>query len=883
MQKINPKPAYIRMYSSSIHRFRYILIFIACAHCFGVAAQNPFISLSVKNVTLDVVLKEIKRQSGKEMVYNNNLIDKYGNETFEFKNLRVEDALKIVLEKKSLGYSIVDGIIVIEPKPESKGSETARTLFQNIKGNVFDIESNSPLIGANVVIMDLNHKPGSSTDADGNFKMEKVPVGRYNIQVSYMGYETKIVSEVLVTSSKEVVLNTGLKQALTQMNEVLVTVSKDKPLNTMASVSARSFTVEETRRYAGGMDDPARMASAFAGVAVGNIQNNGIIIRGNAPRGLSWRLEGIDIPNPNHLSGLVEGGGVVTVFSSQLLANSDFYTGAFPSEYGNALSGVFDMKLRNGDNEKYEQTFQIGLMGIDYATEGPISKQNGSSFLINYRYSTIGLIKDLGLLTTNETPNYQDLSFKLNFPTKKTGIFSLWGIGGVDQDLGSEETDSSKWESSYNRLKFTIKQKMGAMGLSHKYIMGNQTYFHTTVAVSGVQNQQEFTRLDDHLVRLPYAFFTDNSVKVTFSFLFNHKFNPRNTMRAGVNFHTLGYKVKINGTLTDNSPETYQNFVNENGNSKISEFYLQHKYEISEKLNVTGGVHINYLSLNGNYSIEPRGAVEWQFASNQSLSFGYGKHSQMEDLRIYLLKVPLNGNDYFPNKNLGFAMADHYVLSYNRKINNNVRLKIEPYFQYLYNVPGIKDSSYSMLNFSQDLTFHNVLVNNSRGRNIGIDFTLERFLKDNFYYMATFSVFSSRYRAGDGIWRDTRFNKGYVLNLLFGKEFFTKKNNLLGINGRLNFLGGDHYSPFNADQLNRTVVYNEYRAFQNQYAGTYYLDLTITYRINKAKYSGVWGFQVKNILGTPARIGFYYNYKTGKVEENNIVFILPVLSYKIEF
>ncbi|HEY4787253.1 MAG TPA: carboxypeptidase-like regulatory domain-containing protein, partial [Bacteroidales bacterium] len=503
----------------------------------------------MKNTTLDAVLKEIKRQSGKNIIYNNNLLDKYNNETFELKNVTLEDALQTILEGKNLQYKIVDDVIIIEPKPGPQNIDKPASLIQTIKGNVFDIESNSPLIGASVIIQGFNPPRGTVTDPEGNYKLEKVPVGRYNIQVSYVGYQSKMVSEVLVTSAKEVVMNIGLKQALTQMKEISVTHSKDKPLNTMAIVSSRSFTVEETRRYAGGLDDPARMASAFAGVAVGNIQNNNIIIRGNASRGLSWRLEGIDIPNPSHLAGQVEGGGIVTIFSSQLLANSDFFTGAFPAEYGNALSGVFDMKLRNGDNEKYEQTFQAGTIGIDFASEGPIGKKGGASYLINYRYSTIGLIKDLGLLTTNETPGYQDLSFKLNFPTKKAGVFSLWGIGGIDKDFGTDETDSAKWQTSFNRLQFSIKEKMGATGLAHKYMIGNQTYIRTTIAASGTQDEQNFTRLDDNLVRRPYLYFIDNSARFTFSSMLNHKFNSKNTLRMGVDFHVLFYNVKINGTI----------------------------------------------------------------------------------------------------------------------------------------------------------------------------------------------------------------------------------------------------------------------------------------------------------------------------------------------
>lgn len=862
---------------------KFVLILLMVFLSTKVIAQEPLINISFKNAKLHEVLLEIKKQSGRDIIYNNNLVDNYVNESFNFKNSSIDEALKKVLEGKNLDYKIIDGVIIIEPLQAKQEPEKKLTLNQTIKGTVLDVETNTPLIGATVVVTNLNPVKGSTTDLDGNFKLEKVPIGRYNVQISYVGYEPKIISEILVTSAKEVIINVGLKQSLTQMKEVVVTVNKAKPLNSMATVSSRSFTVEETRRYAGGMDDPARMASAFAGVAVGNLQNNGIVIRGNSPKGVSWRLEDIDIPNPNHLAGQVEGGGVVTIFSSQLLANSDFYTGAFPAEYGNAMSGVFDMKLRNGNKEKYEHTFQIGLLGIDFASEGPINKKQGSSYLINYRYSTIGLLNSLGLLSTNETAKYQDLSFKLNFPTKKFGTFSFWGIGGVDNDYGPNKViDSSEWKYSYDRIQFNIASKMGACGLTNRYLAGARTYIRTTIAASGITNNWKQNRFDDSLRLRPQTYLDDNSGKITLSSTLNHKFNTKNTLRVGINHHLLFYNLTVNGTINDN-PSTYQNFINEKGNTALTELFIQHKYDLTEKLSLTGGLHFNYFSLNRNYDFEPRGSLKWQFATNQSISFGYGKHSQLESMRIYLVKLQQNGNDYFPNKNLGLSQAHHFVIGYDWSISENLRLKVEPYFQYLYNVPGIKDSSYSMINFSQDLAFHDPLVNNSKGRNLGVDITLERFLNNNFYYMCTLSVFSSKYNTGDGEWRNSRFNKNFVANCLFGKEFFLQKERILGLNGRFNIMGGDHYSPSKADPANKDVIFDETKAFQKQYPPTVYLDLSITYRINKSKYSSVWALQVKNILRTPSRNGFYYNYQTGTVDEYDIRLMLPSLSYKIEF
>ncbi|MBN2764142.1 MAG: TonB-dependent receptor [Bacteroidales bacterium] len=765
----------------------------------------------------------------------------------------------------------------------------AQKIVQIVKGNVTDQESLITLPGANVVIAGTDPLLGAVTDQDGNFKIENVPVGRYNINISYLGYDPVTIPEILVGSGKEVVINVGLKESLTQMEQVVVKAHarKDKPLNTMAAVSARLFTVEETRRYAGGLDDPARLVSAFAGVTTGNLQDNAIVIRGNSPKGVSWRLEGVDIPNPNHFSGgNIAGGGAVCIISSQLLSNSDFFTGAFPAEYGNALAGVFDLKLRSGNTEKREYTFQAGLMGIDFAAEGPFVKGKNASYLFNYRYSTFGLLTNLGLIPSEQIPVYQDLSFKLNFPTRKTGIFSLWGTGAIDFNHEPIDHDSSAWETAWDRVTYDWKVNLGAIGLTHKYIFRKNTYINTSLVATANRNSMDMKRLDDQLIEKPNWYFTDNSAKLVLSSFINHKFSVHHTNRTGFNFNTLFYNIDLNGTIND-IPETYRNFVKEDDYNSHLQLYTQSRYDFSTNLSFNAGVHAEYLLLNGNFTIDPRLGMKWEFVPGHVISFGYGKHSQLEELKIYGINRRIGNNNTYPNKNLDFSHAHHFVLGYDLRINENIRLKIEPYYQHLYNIPGIPDSSYSMINFKQDWTFRDSLANNSTGRNIGIDFTLERFLNNNFYYLVTASVFDSKYKGDDGIWRNSRYDKEFVANVLVGKEFFIGRNksNILGLNGRLNIIGGERISPIliKESMAARREIYDENRAFEDQEAYKYYLDLTITYRINKKRHASILALQLKNALGAPLSEGYSYNYKNDDIQKDETVVILPVISYKIEF
>lgn len=757
---------------------------------------------------------------------------------------------------------------------------------QTVKGTVVDVSSKTPVIGATVTIEGSNPIIGTTTDIEGNFRFSGISLGRYNFRISSIGYQPQIVSDILVGSAKEVVLNVEMIESIQTLQEVVVkAVRKDKPLNSMATLSAKTFTVEETRRYAGGLDDPARMVSAFAGVTEANMRDNAIIIRGNSPKGVLWRLEGVRIPNPNHFSGgNVVGGGGVSMLSGQLVANSDFFTGAFPAEYGNALAGVFDLKLREGNNEKHEHTVQSGFLGIDLASEGPLTKQSNASYLFNYRYSTLALIAKMGLMPESEIPKYQDLSFKINISTNKCGSYSLWGIGGLDQFDDLHVSDSSSWQTSYDRIENLWKLNTGVVGLTHKLVTGSKTFVNTTLALSGVQNQINATMLDSNVMPQPYLNIHDNSANITVSSFLSHKVSPRLTLKTGLNFYRLYYNLSISSIVNDNL-DTYNRYVNENGKSSYIEQYIQARYTLIPSLTFNAGLNSHYFFLNKEFSVDPRLGIKWDFSDNQALSVVYGKHSQTEELRIYLIQQNSNGNITTPNKNLKLSKAHHFVLGYDWLINKNIKLKIEPYYQYLFDIPGIADSSYSMVNFKQDWALRDSLGNNSTGTNLGIDLTLERFFNNNYYFLITGSIFDSKYRADDGVLRNTRYNKGFAVNFLAGKEFIIKKVKVLGVNFRLSYTGGERVSPVNQSLSlqDKRVVYDESKAFSEKLPSACFVDFTITYRNNRQKYAGIWALQVKNVLGAKMYDSYSFNYKKNDVVRNQYVVVLPFLSYKVEF
>ena len=759
----------------------------------------------------------------------------------------------------------------------------SQSLSQTIRGKVFDNTTQEPLPFSTIVVQNSNPLIGTTADFNGNFTLKNVLVGRVNIRVDMMGYESYIINELLVSSGKEVVLNIAMQQSATELNEVVVRVSKKSPINSMTSLSARQFTVEETQRYAGGMDDPARLVTSFAGVASPSVSSSGISVRGNNPDGLLWRIEGVEVPNPNHFADLtIAGGGMLTAISSQMMGNSDFFTGAFPAEYGNASSGVFDIKLNSGNSSERQYTLQAGLLGMDFATQGPFVKGENATYNMNYRYSTMALVApalpdDAGVL------KYQDLSFKTNFPTKKLGTFSWWGIGALD-GVDMLAIDSTDWKSDTDRDNSQTSLNMFATGFSHKISINSSTFLNSTISASGNGLSFKEQRLDFSLQPHPQSKAENQLYRFTIQSKVSKRFGNRHSNKTGFNYQHLRYNLDIQQSLSEGMAPVQ--IANQGGNSNLLQVFSQSKLNVLPQITLNLGVNSQYFLLNKAFSIEPRVGIKYDLNSKHSFAFAYGIHSRIEQLSVYFIER--EGTQ--PNKDLKFMKSAHYIFSYAAKLSDNLHFSVEPYYQKLNHVPVSPNSYISTLNNDNALFFNEILSNEGTGRNIGIDFTLERFLNKGFYYSLTASLYDSKYTPADSIERNTRYNRNQVYNIVAGKEWILgkDKNKILGVNARYNYLGGNRREPINETLSiqNKKVAYGETNgnlAFEEKFDDSPVLSFTISYRKNKPNYSSVWSVQILNATITQEFSDNYYNIKTGKIDTNYEGIMIPNISYKIEF
>ena len=758
----------------------------------------------------------------------------------------------------------------------------------SVKGEIIASSSLTPVANVKVKIFLKEWSQTTKSDENGHFYLDEIPVGRYNVSFEKEDYEPSIRPDILVGSSKEVMLNVILSEKIFNLDEVELVPQKEKgaPINQMASVSAISFAVEETRKFAGGIDDPARLAANLPGVTANPfISDNLISIRGNSPRGMIYRLQGIDIPNPNHFARIGSSGGSFTLFSLQMLDNSDFFTGAFPAEYGNATSGVFDIKFRSGNRENREYAFQAGVLGFDFAAEGPFKKGQNASYLVNYRFFSFNLAR--WLTNTTTVPTYQDLAFNLNFPTLKSGTFSIFGLGGQSERPKPAILEMDKWESDLDRFENVLASDMGVLGLTHAISIGNKSLLRTALVGSASMLRDNKRYLEDNLEFRQRDLNEYYRQPITFTTSLRHSFSPRHIHKTGIILTTTWHDYLsrkydyVEGELFTRAQET--------GRTQTYQAYSQSKFIISDRFSLTAGIHLLYFDLTKAISPEPRLGLNYRINQSQSLGFGYGLHSRIEHFATYMTRFEReNGTFTLPNMDLGLLKSHHYVLNYRASFSDNLKFRAEAYIQQLINVPVEVEGTYSVINLDE-LNELRVLDNLGKGMNYGLDLGLERYTLNGFYYMANASLYNSSYTDAAGRVHSTAFNNGYKVNLLAGKELKLGKkkglNKLLGINATLTAMGGERYTPIDleASRAARETIPDETQPYIFQEIPLYILDLTVTLRNNKSRYAGIWALQIKNMLQNQAPEYREYDAFLDELVTLKGASILPVISYKIEF
>ncbi|MBK8581322.1 MAG: TonB-dependent receptor [Flavobacteriales bacterium] len=758
---------------------------------------------------------------------------------------------------------------------------------QTVRGTVLDADSRQPVIGAAVAVVGSTPPLGAVTDLDGRFTIVNVPVGRIDLRVRAIGFEDGMLNNILVSAGKESVLNIMLTGSITQMDAVTVTAKKERGevRNDMATVSARTISVEETSRIAGSINDPARMVSAFPGVAGDATGDNAIVARGNSPTGVLWRLEGIEIPNPNHFSEEGNTGGPINVLNSDMLDNSEFYTGAFAPEYGNALSAVFDMHLRDGNDTKREYTLKAGVLGTDLTAEGPMPGVKGGSYLANYRYSTLSLLDKAGIVDYGGVPNYMDASFKLKLPTGHAGTFTLFGLGGISHII--QEDEGVTGDTLFNHADFGAR--MGVVGLEHTRTLSENSYVHSSISLSGNSSSTVYDEApvpgEDLLVLRNQDDLNRWTTRIASTL--NVKLDAKNKLRSGIilSFDRFG----LSSNTWDDAEQRMKTDVDQRGDAATVQAFTSWKWRWNERWSMTSGVHVLHFGVDDATSVEPRMGIRFQQRRDQAFTFGAGLHSRTETLMTYFAEDENAENGTVqPNTGLGLTKAAHLVLGYERMLTEDIRFTVEGYYQHLYDVPVENDphSAFSLLN-KNDWFTNRALVNAGLGRNFGIEASLEKYFTHGWHFMATASLSDARYKALDGVWRNSRFNMGTVANVLAGKEWNLGgegKDHVMTTGFRYSLMGGQYATPID---LQASIAAGEEVKSNDPWSkkepAIHKLDVVLAYSIGRPKASHEFKIDVQNVLNSKTTVYEDYDDRKKAIEPVPQLALLPVIQYTLHF
>ena len=778
---------------------------------------------------------------------------------------------------------------------------------ETLRGSVKDAITGETLIGATVKIVELANAV-AVTDVDGNYTIQVKQGGRYTIETNYIGYEPSVMKEILISGAKEVVLDIALRENSTELKEVLVRprVNKEATVNPAVLTGGVMLSMEEASRFAGGANDPARLVMAFAGVS-GESDGSGLSVHGNAPERMQYRIEGVEVFTPNHYNDMWNAGyGLVSGLNSNVIGNSDFFTSTFNANYSNALSGVFDVKMRPGNNSKHENILQIGSVFEELTLEGPLSKKSNASYIVNYRYGFTSLADQLGLLDTEgDHLVFQDFSWKLNLPTKHAGTFSVFGLALFDKthtDRIALEDVHSAYDASNNDGNMT----QILAGVSHKIHLGNKWSWRTTAAynmqhismdilyyglerdpISGLlktpltyeepEKQYLFSKQKQNEDRLLLN--TELSKQVTGKWLtqFGAEYSHR--------FFDLHYG-SVDQLFADLS--TMKTYTDMKDNTGLVSAFWQNLLTLSDNFSLSLGAAANYFLLSKDLSLEPRASMKWLPYDGGSISLGYGLHSMVEKLDAYFYR---DAAGQLVNKDLGLTKAHHLMFTYAHKFSDNLNLRMNMFYQYGFDTPvGTNGSTYCVTNRLFAYT-DEALTNKGNTRNYGGDITLEHYMSHGFFGQTNFSIYKSQYRGEDKVWRNQFYDRGFMFKILGGKEWILGKN-VLNVSAKYSIQGGLRYTPIDVEKMRANVamgiiddnpIYKDDEAYTKRFDPTSIVDLTVSYKINKKKVSHTIAFEGLNILNAKAPLSQRFDLGTGDVRTEKSGISLPNIFYRLDF
>lgn len=736
----------------------------------------------------------------------------------------------------------------------------------NLEGRVMDAETKSPLIGVNIYIKST--QTGTTTDADGKYKISNVPAGLTTIVFSYIGYESVTKTDISIKPGKSVYLDVDMKSSSIELKEVVVTSGyfseiENKPVGTV------NFSSEEIRRSPGTAGDVSRILFTLPSIAKVNDQRNSLIVRGGTAAENSFYLDNIEIPNINHFP--VEGSsdGPIGILNTDFINDVNFHAGGFSPIYGDRLSSVMDISYREGNKTRFSPRLSLSMAGFGGSVEGAIGQNANYLFSVNRSY--IDLIVNQ-IEKGSPLPKYGDAQTKIVYRPDENNKITLLDIFSADNIYMNKEkavennaniygrtdgvtnTAGMNWQHIWDKLGYSNTS------ISHTYTKYKRDYSKTIT-----QNQFYKNNSDEHTIKLRNVNYLklDNSSTVEFGLDLSGMF---------INFDTYyGAYEDLYGNVTP--PLT----VNNKMDGTKAGLFAVHHFNLFDNVRIDYGTRLDYFSYNDNIDISPRVNINWQLDKKTSVSIGAG---------VFHQNIPVNvlaqSEDF---KKLKTPTAIHYTAGFAYDIWTATRLSVEVYYKDYYNFP-INPEMPTMFLFDQTQVYgifwsNNSLKDNGRATAKGIELILQKKLAEDFYGLVSGAISNSSYKDYFGKWHnriyDNRFNFNIEGGYIPGRDWEFKL--------RWVYANGAPYTPFDetASKQSGYGVWDLSKTNSERLPDYHSMNIRIDKRFYFQNSSLLLYLSVWNVYSRKNVAFYYWNEVKNEIDKQTQWSTLPVLGVEYEF
>lgn len=744
---------------------------------------------------------------------------------------------------------------------------TSMTLAQSagqIVGKVFDKITKQPIPGVNILVVDTQF--GAASDLNGNYEISNVPIGNYQLRASAIGYSTITRVDVIVNSARPAQVNFELSETILELEDVTVTSDLFETEPTEVS-SIKKFSYEEIRRSPGGFEDVVRALSVLPGVAQQSSGRNDLVVRGGAPSENLYIVDGFVFPTINHFGNQGATGGPLSFVNLDFVEDVSFSTGGFSSLYGDKLSSVLNIDLRNGRNDRLGGKATISASQFGLNLEGPTGDQ--SDFIFSIRRSYLDFI--FNAAGFNFVPEYYDLLGKYNFNIDNSNRFSFLFIGALDRVKFNNNDEEDIFD---NARILGSDQNQYVTGINYDHLFGKGI-----LSFSASRSYINFESFQNDTLLNPI--FKNNSKETEHELKGElvYKLSSNAELNAGASAKFINFDADVlfpnnfvttfGDTLTQNNLVTNENFT------KLGA-YLQYSNVFFNRLRFNLGGRVDYFdAIENQVYVSPRFSAAYNFNNLTSLNFSTGIYYQFPSY-IWLLAG---------NRNLDAIRVNQYVLGLSHRLSENIRIKLEGFYKDYQDYPTSTLRPYLVLantgagyGGSED-NFESFglepLISEGYGRARGVEFSVQkRSTGQGLYGLLSATYSQSDFTSLDGIERPSTYEQELIFNVSGGYIF----NAEWEVSFKFRYASGRPSTPYNFDGTQTLSNY-----LTETLPPIHALDLRVDKRWDLGGLSLITYLDIQNIYNRSNIQNIRWDYKEMKVDDTSSIGILPSIGISLEF